>query len=285
MNMCLYFKCFLLACAILVSASSHAQTHDQNMEGTALLEKLKEYMRDNDPRAYEVMQELIGYASIDVVQFFLENITWKHTLSTDVDVSYDISNNETIFDPVLKSPAMISIVPIVEALFKMNNVPLNLCVNALLEYQDGTMEAQMVAHVARKFHGIKFLREIERLAEASPDSERLQIMKERIANNKPIASIEPYGKQSIKTDLIPFDNQSDFDDEFNFLDESIDRKKRSNVEQKEQVAITTHIPLVTPEDPPPPIINSAKQIALWVCVGVALVLCLYAALFILWKKP
>lgn len=121
--------------AILLGVSSCGQDvpkqeQERKEKESALLEKLKGYMADNDARANEVIQELVGYGSPNVVQFFLGNITWRHVEKV---------NGFEPVEMVRGHPKPISSrYPMLQALLKIENVPLHQCMDALLGNKDRT---------------------------------------------------------------------------------------------------------------------------------------------------
>lgn len=184
-------KALLLSMRFLVFASivllrmlSHGQTEkgsldvqEQGFKGIgkefSLFEKLKGYIRDNDARAEETVREFDRVGSTNIVQFFLDNITWKH--EPKVDGFYRVNTKtKNIHIPDY---------PMVQALLRAKDVPLRQCTDTLKEYKDGTMRARAVEYVAKVIHGENFLREIELLAEKSPGTERWEAMRKRLMDN------------------------------------------------------------------------------------------------------
>jgi len=158
------------------------QVQEKNKEASALLEKLKGYMQDDDIRAprdmQKVIDDLVEIGSTNVVQFFLDNITWK---PTKVNGFYSVETNVrgSVIVTVRQSPMG-------SALVKIKDVPLCQCLDTLMRSEDGTIEALMLECVAKWIHGKMFLCEIEKLAETSPDTERWMNMRKRLENNEPI---------------------------------------------------------------------------------------------------
>jgi hypothetical protein len=169
-------RSFVLASAVLWGMSLYGQETDiskqvlaRNKEESALLEKLKEYMQDRDARAEKIIQELAEYGSTNVVQFFFDNISWRP------GEVFALTRART-FD---------SFFPMLQALLRVENVPLHQCIGALLGSKDETNEAQMIAYVAKRIHGEDFRREFEKLIEISPNPKRWETLKTRLENNIP----------------------------------------------------------------------------------------------------
>ena len=76
----------------------------------------------------------------------------------------------------------------------MKEISLQQCMSVLTEYKDGTAQARMVELVANKMHSENFLREVERIAETSPDTERWKVMKRRLENAKAKQKEQPEEK-------------------------------------------------------------------------------------------
>jgi len=187
------------------------QVQDRGNEETILLEKLNGYVRGyNISRPFigitgapkdtgEVVQGLAEIGSTNVVQFFLDNIGWWHSIFIALDAEETGGSRWGSFPLTLTGHALLT----------MKNVPLRQCVDALIKSKEGTYEAQSLECVTRIIHGQDFLREVKKLAETSPDPKRWKDMKERLENHKLrlyLPSDSPFGKGYIKQDALGTDN-------------------------------------------------------------------------------
>jgi len=202
----------------VVAAGAVAETaapgQDRNAEETILLGKLKGYVRGYGvSQSYntefteapkdtgEIVRGLAEIGSTNVVQFFLENISWWHSILSALDAAETGGSRRGSFPLTLAGHALLT----------MKDVPLNQCVAALIKSRDGTYEAQSLEHITRMIHSKDFLREVERLAETSPDPKRWKDMKERLENHRLRLSFlfdSPFGDGHIKQDALGTDNEN-----------------------------------------------------------------------------
>jgi len=153
---------------------------------TVLLENLKTYKTalGNTPDANWLYMYLSASAmqlakigSMNAVQVFLDDILWLPNYG-EIGLEAHISALWRLY----KTPMGRALMSMGES--HKHNVPLRQCMGALMKSEDGTAEALVLEEATRRLHGKDFLREVERLAETSPDKERWEAMKKRTATNE-----------------------------------------------------------------------------------------------------
>ena len=177
-------------------------------EEAVLLEKLKGYVQNyHFEKSYdvgviaapedtgEIVRRLAEIGSTNGVQFFLDNISWWHSMSAVLDTMEVKSSIWASFSLTLMGHALLT----------MKEVPLRQCMEALIKSKEGSEDALLLEYVTRKIHGKDFLREVERIAETSLDPKRWKDIKERLENQKlrlypPTDS--PFGKGYITQDSL-----------------------------------------------------------------------------------
>ena len=130
------------------------ESQEKNARESTLLEKLKDYIQDNDIRAEETIRELSEFGSTNVVQFFLDNIGWRHQpqYSTVMEALLATTDSKAIH--------IIEDYPMAKALLNMKDVPLRQCVDA---YMKTSGIWNNIEHLAKQIHGDEFLQAVESL--------------------------------------------------------------------------------------------------------------------------
>jgi len=143
------------------------------------LQKVQDHLAD----MRETVQALTEIGSTNIVQFFLDNITWRYP---DIGFTMIATTRERNVTGYTYGS------PFGNALMKCKDVPLQQCMDALARSREGTLRAYMLEVVTRHIHGKDFLREVKVLAEESPDVERWEAVKGRLESNTAVW-LPPYG--------------------------------------------------------------------------------------------
>jgi len=160
---------------------SHETPQEKMAKESALLEKLKGYMAEDDSRNRENVKDVIGelwevaeLGSTNVIQFFLNNITWLHS---------DDALGRNMIAGGASGSVMRNLGYMGDVLIQIKDVLLHQCMDALIRSKDGTMQALSLEYVTGRIHGKNFLQEVTKLAETSSNPERWKAMQERIESN------------------------------------------------------------------------------------------------------